>query len=148
MSFSTRGTCPHGRGVFIWLADGPWLDNPTDPDHGNYPWVHDTSISPGHLEVCDQKPFATPEEAGELCVCGHPSHEHFWNPSPIGHEYKPVPCPCGCPDFRHRAEDIEARRTRGRCEGTPPAEVSTPAVPVSVPKVIEPEQLSLFGGAA
>lgn len=65
MSTCTTGTCPHGRGVFVWLADGLWQGDLADPDNGRYPWVHDTSVSPGHLEVCDRTPFATPEEAGE-----------------------------------------------------------------------------------
>ena len=105
--------------------------------------MHDTTMVPGHLEVCDRMSFATPEEAGELCACGHPSYEHRWNPGPIGHEYKPVPCPCGCPDFRHRPEDIEARRAveAGRHESTPPAEVSAP-------RPIETVQLELFPMAA
>lgn len=61
MSVCTRAVCPHEppQGVFIWLGDGP------EPD-GTYPWVHDTSKSPGHLEVCELMPFATPEEAGEV----------------------------------------------------------------------------------
>jgi len=65
VSFCTTAACPHGRGVFIWLADGPWLGGESDPDYGGYPWVHDTTMVPGHLQVCDLKPFATPEDAGE-----------------------------------------------------------------------------------
>lgn len=58
MSVCTRATCPHERGVFIWLGDGPDAD-------GTYPWVHDTTMIPGHLVVCDLMPGATAEEAGE-----------------------------------------------------------------------------------
>lgn len=58
MSVCTRAECPHDRGVFIWLGDGP------EPD-GTYPYVHDTTMAPGHLEVCGAMPFATAEEAGE-----------------------------------------------------------------------------------
>ena len=53
---TSRG--PHDRGVFIWLGDGP------DPD-STYPWVHDSTMTPGHLIVCDLMPGATAEEAGE-----------------------------------------------------------------------------------
>lgn len=123
MSFCTTATCPHDRGVFIWLSDGPWLGDPSDPDYGSYPWVHDTTMTPGHLEVCELKPFATPGEAGEVCACGHPSHGHRWNPGPIPHEYVPHPCPCGCPDFRHRAGDLErwraAQAGRGALDDNP-----------------------------
>jgi hypothetical protein len=66
MSACTTGFCPHELGVFIWLGDGPWLGDQDDPDYGKFPWVHDTSKSPGHLEVCDLMPFATAEEAGEV----------------------------------------------------------------------------------
>jgi len=65
MSRCITGTCPHERGVFIWLADGPWRGDPADPDYGRYPWVHDTTMIPGHLTVCDLMPFATAMEAGE-----------------------------------------------------------------------------------
>ena len=142
MSLPVTVPCPHGRDAFTWLGDGPWLGDPEDPDYGNYPWVHSTTMTPGHLEVCDLKAFATPEEAGEVCVCGHPSHGHLWNPGPIGHEYKPVPCPCGCPDFRHRPEDIERWRAsqRGRRDGSP-LPVATVAVEAGVP---EAGQLELF----
>ena len=27
----TTAACPHGRGVFVWLGDGPWLGDPADP---------------------------------------------------------------------------------------------------------------------
>jgi hypothetical protein len=131
MSFCTRAKCPHDRGVFVWLGDGPWLGDPSDPDHGNFPWTHDTTMTSGHLEVCELMPFATPGEAGELCACGCPSHEHLWNPGPVGHEYKPAPCPCGCPDFRHRPEGLERWRAaeRGRrVSGMPPV-VPAPAAP-------------------
>ena len=65
MSRCITGTCPHERGVFIWLADGPWRGDPADPDYGRYPWVHDTTMIPGHLTVCELMPFATAIEAGE-----------------------------------------------------------------------------------
>jgi hypothetical protein len=58
VSVVTRAVCPHERGVFVWLSDGPQPDD-------TYPWVHDTSTSPGHLEVCELMRFATAEEAGE-----------------------------------------------------------------------------------
>ena len=64
MSRCITGTCPHERGVFIWLADGPWRGDPADPDHGRYPWVHNTTMIPGHLTVCELMPFATAIEAG------------------------------------------------------------------------------------
>lgn len=112
MSVCTTGTCPHERGVFIWLADGP------EPD-GRYPWVHDTSTSPGHLEVCDLKPFATAEEAGEVCACGHPSSLHAADPGPLpsGLIAKPRSCSCGCPDFEHREEDVARWREAGKLSG-------------------------------
>jgi hypothetical protein len=150
VSFCTRGTCPHDRGVFAWLGDGPWFGDPADPDHGNFPWVHDTTMPPGHLEVCELKPFATPEEAGELCACGHPSHEHHWPTGPVTCEYRPVPCPCGCPDFRHRPEDLERWREaeRGR-RGSSPVPVAVAAV-VAEPETAADEagQLELFPSAA
>jgi hypothetical protein len=65
MNRCTTGTCPHERGVFIWLADGPWRGDPADPDYGRYPWVHNTTMIPGHLTVCELMPFATAIEAGE-----------------------------------------------------------------------------------
>ena len=65
MSRCNTGTCPHERGVFIWLADGPWRGEPADPDYGRYPWVHNTTMIPGHLTVCELMPFATAIEAGE-----------------------------------------------------------------------------------
>jgi hypothetical protein len=109
MSVVTRAICPHGRGVFVWLGDGPWLGDPADPDYGGYPYVHDTSTSPGHLEVCELMPFATAEEAGEVCACSHSSgwHEVAPGPIPAGMLAKPRSCSwrsCGCPDFRHWAE--------------------------------------------
>jgi hypothetical protein len=65
MSRCITGTCPHERGVFIWLPDGPWRGDPADPDYNRYPWVHNTTMIPGHLTVCDLMPFATAIEAGE-----------------------------------------------------------------------------------
>jgi hypothetical protein len=66
VSTCTTGTCPHGKHSFIWLGDGPWEGDLADPDFGRYPWVHSTTLIPGHLTVCDLMPFATPEEAGEV----------------------------------------------------------------------------------
>lgn len=102
MSVCTTATCDHGRGVFIWLGDGP-------DDDGTYPWVHSTSSpdSPGHLTVCDLMKPATAEEAGEICRCGHSAHKAAPGPIPAGMIAKPMPCTvCDCPDFRHRPEDI------------------------------------------
>jgi hypothetical protein len=65
MSVCTTAACPHGKNSFVWLGDGPWHGDPGDPDCNRWPWVHATSVSPGRLEVCDLKPFATDEEAGE-----------------------------------------------------------------------------------
>ena len=150
MSVCTRATCPHDRGAFVWLGGGPWFGDEADPDYGRYPWVHDTTMVPGHLVVCELMRFATPEEAGELCACGHPSHEHSWNPGPVGHEYKPVPCPCGCPDFRHRAEDLARFWERERAR-RPAASAPVPVEPraaAAVPVAAGAVQLDLFGGAA
>lgn len=116
MSVCTKGTCPHGRGVFVWLGDGPWLGDPADPDHGRYPWVHDTTApgARGHLQVCELMPFATSEEAGEVCACGHHEHEAEPGPLPAGMIAKPRPClSCGCPDFEHRPEDLAKWRQAG-----------------------------------
>lgn len=67
MSVCTRGLglCPHGYGIFILVGGGPWLGDPADPEYGRYPWVHNTTMIPGHLVVCELTPFATAEEAGE-----------------------------------------------------------------------------------
>jgi hypothetical protein len=116
VSVCTTGRCPHDRGVFIWLADGPWLGDQADSNHGGYPWVHDTTEpgSGGHLVVCDLKPFATPVEAGEVCACGHHEHEADPGPLPAGMVAKPRHCrSCGCPDFQHRPEDIARWRAAG-----------------------------------
>lgn len=104
MSYCVTSTCRHGRGVFIWLGDGPDLD-------GRYPRVHDTSSPdlPGHLTVCGLMGPATAEEAGEICRCGHHEHKAAPGPVPAGLIAKPVPCTtagCSCPDFRHRPEDL------------------------------------------
>lgn len=121
MSFCTASRCPHDRGVFAWLGDGPWLGDPADPDYGGYPWVHDTSTRPGHLEVCDLMPFATAGEAGEVCACSCGSARHEasgpvpdW-PAPAAR--KRACLDCGCPDFRHRAEDIAAGHGDSRNPG-------------------------------
>jgi hypothetical protein len=108
MSVVTRAICPHNRGAFLWLGDGPYRGEESDPDNNGYPWVHDTS-SPdarGALEVCELMPFATAEEAGEVCACGHSAGRHVAGPEPIpaGRLAKPRACDCGCPDFRHWAE--------------------------------------------
>lgn len=122
MSFCTTGTCPHDRDVFIWLADGPWLGDPADPDFGGYPWVHATAASPGHLEVCELKPFATAEEAGQVCACGHDSRHHPPSgpvPDAPAVAARAMPCrDCGCTDFRHRPAEVVARQggaTEGGC---------------------------------
>jgi hypothetical protein len=120
MSVCTPGTCPHDRDVFVWKADGEWREDPADPNFGKFPWVHSTTMDPGHLEVCDLKPFATAEECGELCACGCSSSQHKAGPGgiPPGMLSNPRRCPCGCPDFEHRAEDIarwrEERAIGGR----------------------------------
>jgi len=107
MSRCTTSTCPHGRGVFAWLGDGPWLGDESDPDYGSYPWVHDTTMVPGHLQVCDLMPFATPAEAGEDCKgCGHDSSRHAWPTGPIRHgeDRSPKEClDCDCPRMRYAA---------------------------------------------
>lgn len=152
MSFCTRATCPHDRGVFIWHGDGPWLGNESDPDYGGYPWVHDTAVGPGHLQVCDRMPFATAEEAGEVCACEHPTSEHQAGPGPIpsGMSAKPRPCACGCPDFRHRAEDLARywERERGRRPDVSAADPVAPRAPVAAPALAGAVQLDLFGGDA
>ena len=107
-------TCPHEREAFPWLADGPWLGDPTDPDYGGYPFVHATTMTPGHLEVCDRLPFATPEQAGQVCACGHETRRHLpAGPVPDAPAVaaRAMPClDCGCADFRHRAEDLDRWR--------------------------------------
>jgi hypothetical protein len=102
--------CPHDRGVFIWLADGPEAD-------GTYPWVHDTTVGPGLLEVCGLMPFATAAEAGEVCACRHSSGRHVAAPGPIlaGLAANLRPCDCGCPDFRHWADGQPMYATRMAC---------------------------------
>ena len=83
-------------------------------------------MNPGRLEVCELMRFATPEEAGEVCACGHPSHEHKAGrgPAPSGEVGNPRPCACGCPDFRHRPGDLarwRAENARRRAPGRPEA---------------------------
>jgi hypothetical protein len=148
VSFCTRGRCPHDRGVFAWLGDGPWLADSADPDYGGYPWVHDTTMTPGHLEVCELKAFAAPEEAGEVCACGCPSHVHCWPRGPVTHEYRPSPCPCGCPDFRHRPQDVERwlEAERGRRGSRPAPGADGPVA--AEPAPAEDGQLGLFPSAA
>ena len=135
MSVCTRAICAHGQGAFLWLGDGPEAD-------GTYPWVHDSSTSPGHLEVCDLMPFATAEEAGEVCACGHPGSGHKASgPVPPGRSTRPRPCSCGCPDFRHRPEDLARWRAKPleavTAAAESPLESDVPSRPVL--------QLELFG---
>lgn len=101
MSECITGTCPHGRGAFIWLPDGPDAD-------GTYPWVHDTTMLPGRMIVCDLMPGATAEEAGEACArCGCGSREHAKpeaGPLPSGLLHRdrgPCEC-CQCPGMVYR----------------------------------------------
>lgn len=123
MSVSISGTCPHGRGVFIWVADGPYLGDPADPDYGKYAWVHNTTApgDRGCLRVCELMPFATAGESGEVCACGHPAREHDAAPGPLPHGRiaKPRPCPCGCPDFENRPEDLARWREEGKLSANP-----------------------------
>ena len=131
MSLCITAACPHGRGVFVWLGDGP-------EDDGTYPWVHDTSTSPGHLHVCDAMPFATAAEAGEVCACGHESGRHPASgpvrPSPVSSRADPcLDCPCG--SFRHRPEDL----ARARADPAPAA--------ADAPVQADMEQLALFAVA-
>lgn len=122
MSTCTTGTCPHGKDSFIWLGDGPWNGNGGDPDNGRYPWVHAAPVGPGRLEVCDQMPFATPAEAGEVCAdCGHVTGRHI-RTGPFFRERNPHPCDaCDCPGMRYaqpaqapqQAGDGEQRLMRG-----------------------------------
>jgi hypothetical protein len=112
MSACTRGTCPHNRGVFVWLGDG------AEPD-GTFPWVHDTTNIPGHLIVCDLMPPATAEEAGEVCACGHSSGDHNASGPVCGSPpSRRRPCSCGCPDFEHRPEDLARWREAGLLTGS------------------------------
>ena len=138
MSMCITSTCAHDRDVFIWVADGPWFGDASDPDSGRYPWVHATSSSPGHLEVCDLKPFAAAEEAGEVCACGHESRRHEAGPVSAGRSAASLPClDCGCGDFRHRPEDL-ARERGARTE-------SAPVPPAAhVPDCVLRQQLELF----
>lgn len=96
MSQCIKATCPHDRRVFVWLGDGP------DPD-GTYPWVHDTTMTPGHLIVCGLMAGATPEEAGEACArCGCGSGEHERHDGPFTGRDR-GPCKCGdCPSMVYR----------------------------------------------
>jgi hypothetical protein len=147
LSFCTRNRCDHDRGVFAWLGDGPWLGDEGDPDYGGYPFVHDTTMTPGHLEVCELMAFATAEEAGVICACGHLSDEHESGEYPIPYPLtaNPRPCPCGCPDFKHRPEDLERywANERGR-RGEP----ALAAVVVAEPELADVGQLELFASPA
>jgi hypothetical protein len=149
VSFVTRATCPHKRGVFVWLADGPQRGDQSDPNWGRYPWVHDTTAPGGHglLEVCDRMQFVLPVDCGEMCACGHSSdmHKAAAGPLPAGLIAKPRACHCACPDFRHRREDIEKRRG----PEAPWVELAkAPVTPAPAPKVrraiVETVQGSLF----
>jgi hypothetical protein len=150
MSVCTQATCPHGRGVFAYLADGPWRGDQADPNWGRYPWVHDTTAEDarGALEVCDLMPFALPVDVGEMCACGHSSDMHKTGPGPIpaGMLANPRPCWCECGDFRHRREDLERWRAEaGRRRGAArPVAVAEPASPGEA-RPGEPVQLALFG---
>lgn len=150
VSFCITAACEHGRGVFIWLGDGPWLGDPGDPDHGHLPWVHSTSTSPGHLEVCDRMPFATAEEAGEVCACSHESLRHPPSgpvPDAPAVAARVMPClDCDCTDFRHRAEDLERyRAARAGGYGSAPAPAAAPAGDTA--EQPEAGQLELFPAA-
>lgn len=150
VSVVTRAVCPHGRGVFAWLADGPWRGDQADPNWGRYPWVHDTTRdgNHGHLEVCDLMQFALPVDVGEMCGCGHSSdmHKAADGPIPAGMLAKPRSCHCDCPDFRHRREDLERWGAKPADAAPVPVPRLTPAPAPSGPA----EQLTLFGdpGAA
>jgi hypothetical protein len=140
VSVVTRATCPHGRGVFAWLGDGPQRGDQADPNWGRYPWVHGTAAGPGHLEVCDLMQFALPVDVGEMCACGHSSGMHEAKPGPVpaGLLASPRLCHCGCPDFRHRREDLE----RWAREAAPAALSGRPA---RSPVPVEPGvQMELF----
>lgn len=141
MSVVTRAECPHGKGVFAWLGDGPQRGDQADLNWGRYPWVHDTSVGPGHLEVCDRMQFALPVDVGEMCACGHSSDMHVAGDAPIpaGMLAKPRPCSCGCVDFRHRREDLE-RWAAKAVESAPATERLAPSPLPSGPS----EQLELF----
>jgi hypothetical protein len=105
-----KATCPHGRGAFIWLPDGP-------DDDGTYPWVHDSTMIPGHMIVCELMPGATPEEAGEACArCGCDLGGHEKEPDPYwvrGRERGP--CNCGtCPGMVYRTTQLGRELLAGR----------------------------------
>jgi hypothetical protein len=104
VSVCTRTVCPHERGVFIWLGDGPEAD-------GTYPWVHDTSTSPGHLEVCEMMAFATAEEAGEEPAVAAPEGP-LASPAPSEQPVQlelfavPAPADAGSPHGRRRVDHM------------------------------------------
>lgn len=151
MSVVTRSVCPHGRGVFAWLGDGPQRGDEADLNWGRYPWVHDSSTSPGHLEVCDLMQFALPVDVGEMCACGHSSdmHQAGDGPIPAGMLAKRRPCSCQCPDFRHRREDPERWRAESKSQQGEARPVAAPIpVAASEARSSEPVQLALFGNAA
>lgn len=145
MSFVTRATCPHGRGVFAWLGDGPQRGDQADLNWGRYPWVHDTTTpgDHGHLEVCDLMQFALPVDVGEMCACGHSSdmHKATDGPIPAGRLAKPRACHCDCPDFRHRREDLERWAAKPAESSPAPTPRLAPTAAPSGPA----EQLTLFG---
>jgi hypothetical protein len=144
VSFPTRAVCPHERGVFAYLADGPQRGDENDLNWGRYPWVHDTTAEGdhGHLEVCDLMQFALPVDVGEMCACGHSSdmHQAAGGPIPAGMLAKPRPCSCRCPDFRHRREDLERWRAESAGAAPAAAERLTPSPAPPGPSV----QLELF----
>lgn len=105
MSECITTTCPHKRGAFIWLGDGP-------DESGRYPWVHDT-MTPGSrgLAACELMEFATAAEAGEACArCGCGSHDHRQpqGPIPFGVSGRDRgPCQCGqCPGMAYRTTSM------------------------------------------
>jgi hypothetical protein len=78
-----------------------------------YTWVHSAGMLP-----CDAMPPVTPEQAEEICACGHHEHQAGDGPVPAGQIARPRPCAtrgCGCPDFTHRW------RVGGRAEEQAPA---------------------------
>lgn len=153
MSVVTRAECPHKRGVFAYLADGPQRGDQADPNWGRYPWVHDTTAGDarGALEVCDLMPFALPVDVGEMCACGHSSGVHEAGPGPVpaGMLAKPRSCHCGCADFRHRREDLERWRAESasRPASARPVAAAVPGA-VGEARPSEPVQLALFGDTA
>lgn len=106
MSICVTAVCRHGKPSMIWLGNGP-------DETGTYPWVHAAPVGPSRLEVCDAMPWATAEEAGEVCACGHEHREHAPGRARGGKRVEAC-TECPCPWFRHRPEDLaRERRTDG-----------------------------------